>query len=74
MLRFQLLSKLELSDFPKLERLEGLTELPCLEKLQLGNLTALKSISGGPFPSLSELDIWNAKFGRSLDGNTVELG
>ncbi|XP_066340938.1 putative disease resistance protein RGA4 isoform X1 [Miscanthus floridulus] len=51
--RFRLLSEMELSDFPKLERLEGLTELPCLEKLVL--MTALRSIGGGPFPSLLEL-------------------
>jgi Leucine-rich repeat (LRR) protein len=53
MFRFRLLSRLILSDFPKLERLEGLTELPCLETLVLEEMAALKSISGGPFPSLS---------------------
>jgi Leucine-rich repeat (LRR) protein len=55
MFRFQLLSKLELSDFQKLERLEGLTKLRCLEKLVLKKMTALRIISGGPFPLLLEL-------------------
>jgi hypothetical protein len=54
---FRLLRELELSNFPKLERLEGLTELPCLEKLVLKEMTALKSISCGPFRSLSELSM-----------------
>jgi Leucine-rich repeat (LRR) protein len=81
---FRLLIKLELSDFPKLERLDGLTELPCLEKLVLKEMTALKSISGGPFPSLLELFmdgslgvVWMVTDERSLadlEGGQLQIG
>jgi Leucine-rich repeat (LRR) protein len=83
--RFRLLSELELSDFPKLERLEGLTELPCLEKLVLKKMTAVKSISGGPFPKLLEFVIrgmpklgvvWMVTGGSLADveGGQVQIG
>ncbi|CAD6254752.1 unnamed protein product [Miscanthus lutarioriparius] len=83
--RFRLLSEFELSDFPKLERLQGLTELPCLEKLVLEKMIALKSISGGPFPSLLELVmnempslsvVWMVAEGSLADveGGQLEIG
>jgi Leucine-rich repeat (LRR) protein len=79
------LSELELSDFPKLKRLEGLTELPCLEKLVLKKMTALRSIGGGPFPSLSELSmdgmpslgvVWIVTEGSMADveGGQLQIG
>jgi hypothetical protein len=83
--RFRLLSKLELLDFPKLERLEGLMELPYLEKLTLSQMPALKSISGGPFPSLLALFmdkmpslgmVWIVTEGSLADveGGQVQIG
>jgi hypothetical protein len=83
--RFGLLSELELSDFPKLEHLQGLTELPCLEKLVLEKMIALKSISGGPFPSLLELVmnempnlgvVWMVTEGSltGVEGEQLEIG
>lgn len=53
--RFASLNTMTLSDFPNLERLDGLMELPCLEELKLLGMPALESISGGPFPSLVKL-------------------
>ncbi|TVU27191.1 hypothetical protein EJB05_29784, partial [Eragrostis curvula] len=55
--RFQWLSKLKLSYLPNLKHLQGLVELPCLEKLVLTGMPALESISGGPFPSLMKLEM-----------------
>ncbi|CAD6254751.1 unnamed protein product [Miscanthus lutarioriparius] len=86
MFRFRLLCEMELSDFPKLERLEGLPEFPCLEKLMLSGMPALKSISGGPFPSLLKLFImggmpslgvvWMVTEGGMADveGGQVQIG
>ncbi|CAD6258219.1 unnamed protein product [Miscanthus lutarioriparius] len=84
--RFRLLCEMELSDFPKLERLEGLPEFLCLEKLMLSDMPALKSISGGPFPSLLKLFImgempslgvvWMVTEGGMADveGGQVQIG
>ncbi|KAJ1273961.1 hypothetical protein BS78_05G026200 [Paspalum vaginatum] len=54
---FQFLRVMKLSDFLKLKHLDGLVELPCLEKLELRRMPSLESISGGPFPSLVKLEI-----------------
>ncbi|KAL6871019.1 hypothetical protein ACP4OV_014867 [Aristida adscensionis] len=53
--RFPCLTRMVLSGFPNLKHLQGPVELPFLKKLELTELLALKSISGGPFPSLVEL-------------------
>ena len=50
--RFPFLTRMTLSNFPKLKHLKGLVELPCLKDLELIKMLALESISGGPFPSL----------------------
>ncbi|KAJ1256646.1 hypothetical protein BS78_K337800 [Paspalum vaginatum] len=54
---FQFLRVMKLSDFLKLKHLDGLVELPCLEKLELHRMPSLESISGGPFPSLVMLEM-----------------
>ncbi|KAJ1273942.1 hypothetical protein BS78_05G024500 [Paspalum vaginatum] len=48
---------MKLSDFLKLKHLDGLVELPCLEKLELHRMPSLESISGGPFPSLVKVEM-----------------
>ncbi|XP_062182281.1 disease resistance protein RGA2-like isoform X2 [Phragmites australis] len=53
--QFTCLTTMMLSGFPNLKHLEGLVELPCLEKLELRSMPALERISGGPFPSLVKL-------------------
>jgi hypothetical protein len=52
---FPFLTEISLHDFPNLKHLDGLVQMPCLEKLNLKNMPVLESISGGPFPSLVEL-------------------
>ncbi|CAD6258543.1 unnamed protein product [Miscanthus lutarioriparius] len=49
---FPFLRVMKLCDFPNLKNLHGLVELPCLELLELKQMSSLESISGGPFPSL----------------------
>jgi Leucine-rich repeat (LRR) protein len=56
LVHFPFLRVLKLYDFPNLKHLDGLVELPCLEDLELRAMPYLeRSISGGPFPSLSKL-------------------
>ncbi|KAL6640501.1 hypothetical protein ACP70R_021624 [Stipagrostis hirtigluma subsp. patula] len=55
--RFPCLTKMVLSGFPSLRSLEGLVELPCLEDLKLEWMPFVESISGGPFPSLANLEM-----------------
>ena len=50
---------MKLYEFPNLKHLDGLAELPCLEKLELWRMPSLESISGGPFPSLVKLAMWD---------------
>ncbi|XP_066305861.1 putative disease resistance protein RGA3 isoform X2 [Miscanthus floridulus] len=53
--QFPLLTVMTLYGFQNLNNLEGLMELPCLEELKLQWMPLLRSISGGPFPSLVKL-------------------
>ncbi|KAL6905721.1 hypothetical protein ACP4OV_003322 [Aristida adscensionis] len=52
---FPYLTMLQLSNFPNLKHLQGITELPCLQELELVYMPSLETISGGPFPSLVKL-------------------
>ncbi|KAL6641990.1 hypothetical protein ACP70R_020171 [Stipagrostis hirtigluma subsp. patula] len=52
---FPYLTVMKLSNFPNLKHLQGITELPCLQELELIDMPALETISGGPFPSLVQL-------------------
>ena len=56
---FTVLRVMKLNNFPNLKHLYGLAELPCLEKLDLWRMPSLESISGGPFPSLVKLAMWD---------------
>jgi len=56
---FTVLRVMKLNNFPNLKHLYGLAELPCLEKLELWRMPSLESISGGPFPSLVKLAMWD---------------
>ena len=56
---FTVLRVMTLNNFPNLKHLDGLAELPCLEKLELWRMPSLESISGGPFPSLVKLAMWD---------------
>jgi hypothetical protein len=74
---FPFLRVMELIDFLNLKHLDGLVELPCLELLVLQWIPSLKSISGGPFPSLAILEmgylpclgeVWMVVEGTMTDG------
>ncbi|TVU31069.1 hypothetical protein EJB05_22736, partial [Eragrostis curvula] len=78
---FPFLMQITLSGFPNLRHLEGLVELPCLEKLTLRWMRSLESISGGPFPSLVSLvmqgmdrlgEVWMMT-GRTLAGEEEQM-
>ncbi|KAL6597456.1 hypothetical protein ACP70R_046896 [Stipagrostis hirtigluma subsp. patula] len=69
-----------LYNFPHLKHLQGLVELPCLEKLTLQLMPSLESISGGPFPSLLKLtmkgihkleEVWIVTESTMADGEVV---
>jgi hypothetical protein len=55
--QFPFLTKMSLEDFPNLKHLNGLVQLPCLEELDLVDMPAVESISGGPFASLAKVKI-----------------
>ncbi|XP_062202890.1 putative disease resistance protein RGA1 [Phragmites australis] len=56
--QFTCLTVMRLSFLENIKHLEGLVELPCLEELDLLNMRSLESISGGPFPSLVKLSMY----------------
>ncbi|XP_066339021.1 putative disease resistance protein RGA1 [Miscanthus floridulus] len=55
---FPFLRVMLLCDLPNLKHLDGLVELPCLEVLRLLRMPSLESISGGPFPSLVQMEMY----------------
>ncbi|CAD6255044.1 unnamed protein product [Miscanthus lutarioriparius] len=55
---FPFLKVMRLFDLPNLKNLHGLVELPCLEELNLQDMPSLESISGGPFPLLVKLEMF----------------
>ncbi|KAL6640511.1 hypothetical protein ACP70R_021634 [Stipagrostis hirtigluma subsp. patula] len=78
---FSCLKSMWLYDFPNLKHLQGLVELPCLEKLELQEMPSLESISGGPFPSLLVLrmtgipkleELWIATERTMADGEGID--